>query len=99
MPEEVVKLATAVNPQEAYLWKEALAEEGIEAQVVGDMLDVTFGDMPGVRPELWVHQADAERARAVLSTHADFRGRTADEDAEEEEEAPESAEGSESAET
>jgi hypothetical protein len=85
MGEEVVKLATATNPQEAYLWQQALQEEGVESRVVGDMLDVTFGDMPGVQPEVWVHQADLERARAILSTHADFSGRSAA-DADEEEE-------------
>jgi len=68
-PDDIVRLATATNPQEAYLWQQALSEEGIQARVVGDLLDAGVGDVPGIRPEVWVHRNDAERARALLAAH------------------------------
>jgi hypothetical protein len=67
--DDVVRLVTASNPQEAHVWQQALAEEGIRAEVVGDYLDSGLGDVPGFRPELWVRRADAERAEAVLREH------------------------------
>jgi hypothetical protein len=67
--DDVVRLVTASNPQEAHVWQQALAEEGIRAEVVGDYLDSGLGDVPGFRPELWVRRADAERAEAILREH------------------------------
>jgi ABC-type taurine transport system substrate-binding protein len=67
--ERIVRLARAANPQEAYIWKDALASLGIESQVVGDMLGAGIGDVPGIRPEVWVHREDFERARAYLDAH------------------------------
>ena len=37
--DDVVRLVTASNPQEAHLWQQALAEEGIRAEVVGEYLE------------------------------------------------------------
>jgi Putative prokaryotic signal transducing protein len=68
-PDDIVRLASAANPQEAYLWQQALAEEGIQCRVVGDLLDAGVGDVPGIRPEVWVHRNDMERARALLTAH------------------------------
>jgi hypothetical protein len=62
-------LAVAANPQEAYVWRQALADEGISCRVVGDMLDGVFGDMPGVQPEVWVHLSDLDRAQKILEAH------------------------------
>ncbi len=67
--DEIVRLATATNPQEAYLWRQALEDEGIRCQVVGDYLDAGVGDIPGLRPELWVHREDLDRARTLLEAH------------------------------
>ena len=67
--DDVVRLATATNPLEAHVWQRALAEEGIRAEVVGDYLDAGVGDVPGLRPELWVRRADVARAEAVLREH------------------------------
>jgi hypothetical protein len=67
--DDVVRLVTASNPQEAHLWQQALADEGIRAQVVGDYLEAGVGNTPGLRPELWVRRADVERAEAVLRAH------------------------------
>jgi hypothetical protein len=66
---DIVRLATAQNPAQAHLWQQALEDEGISSKVVGDMLDVSFGDMQGVTPEIWVHRNDLERASAFLEAH------------------------------
>ena len=65
--DRIVRLATASNPQEAALWQQSLEVEGIRCRVVGEYLG-SFGIVyPGsVQPELWVFQADVERARAIL---------------------------------
>jgi hypothetical protein len=68
-PDDIVRLATASNPQEAYLLRQALDEEGIQCRVVGDMLDAGLGDISGIRPEVWVHRDDLDRARSVLVKH------------------------------
>jgi hypothetical protein len=65
-PHEIVRLATAANPVQAHVWQEALEEEGIRCQVVGDYLDAGLGDIPGLRAEVWVHRGDLERAEVVL---------------------------------
>ena len=65
---DVIRLATADTPVQAHIWQQALQEEGIECQVVGDYLDAGLGDIPGMRAELWVHEQDAQRALAVLQT-------------------------------
>jgi hypothetical protein len=67
--DEIVCLATASTPVEAHVWREALEAEGIRCQVVGDYLDAGVGDIPGIRPEVWVHHEDLERARAILEAH------------------------------
>jgi hypothetical protein len=67
--DEIVRLATAANPQEAHVWRQALEREGIRAQVVGDYLDAGVGDVPGLRPEVWVRREDLERARSLLEAH------------------------------
>jgi hypothetical protein len=71
--DEIVHLASAVNPVEAHVWQQALEEEGIRSQVVGDYLDAGIGDMPGFRAEVWVHRDDVERARAILAAHQKAR--------------------------
>jgi hypothetical protein len=78
--DEIVRLATAANPAEAYIWKEALEEEGITCKVVGDFLEVGVGDIPGLAPELWVRRDSLARAEAILREH---RRETADESEEE----------------
>ena len=70
----IVRLATASNPQEASLWQQALEAEGVRCRIVGEMLG-SFGVVhPGsVRPEIWVFESDADRARAVLQNNAKGR--------------------------
>jgi len=67
--DDIVHLASAVNPVEAHVWKQALEEEGIPCRVVGDYLDVGIGDVPGMRAEVWVHRDDLERAKVALESH------------------------------
>jgi hypothetical protein len=67
--DDIVRLATADTPALAHIWQQALGEEGIESHVVGDFLDAGLGDIPGLKAELWVHQADAARALEILARH------------------------------
>jgi hypothetical protein len=71
---DLVRLATAVNPFEAHIWQQALQEEGIRCQVLGDYLDAGVGDIPGIEAEVWVDAADLDRAEAILRQHQDRRG-------------------------
>lgn len=68
---DLVRLATAVNPFQAHIWQQALQEEGIRCQVLGDYLDAGVGDIPGIEAEVWVEAADLDRAEAVLRQHQD----------------------------
>jgi hypothetical protein len=65
--DEIVRLATAGDPQEAHFWRQALEDEGIRCQVVGEYLG-SFGVAPPGHPvpEVWVLRQDAERARQIL---------------------------------
>jgi hypothetical protein len=67
--DDVVRLATASTPFEAHLWRQALEEADIYCKVVGDYLEAGVGDVPGIRPEVWVHRDDFDRAKAILDTH------------------------------
>jgi hypothetical protein len=65
-PDDIVRLATATNPAQAHIWREALEAEGISCRVVGDYLDAGIGDVPGITPEVWVHRDDLDRAKTIL---------------------------------
>ena len=79
--DDIVRLATAGNRAEADVWRQALEEEGIACKVVGDFLQAGFIDAPGVRPEVWVHRNDLERASALLEAHGGATTDTETEDA------------------
>jgi len=66
---DLVRLAGAANPFEAHVWRQALEDEGIRCQVLGDYLDAGIGDVPGMMAEVWVGAADAARAEAILREH------------------------------
>ena len=68
---DLVRLAAAANPFQAHIWQQALEQEGIRCQVLGDYLDAGIGDIPGMRAEVWVAAADVARAEAILSQHRD----------------------------
>ena len=65
-PRDVVRVATAPNPAQAHIWQQALEEEGIRSQVVGDYLEAGIGNISGLTAELWVHRDDLARAEEVL---------------------------------
>jgi Putative prokaryotic signal transducing protein len=67
--DEIVRLATAANPFQAHIWQQALQQEGIRCQVLGDYLDAGLGDIPGFSAEVWVGTADLARAEAILGQH------------------------------
>src|SRR5205807_369065 len=69
LPDRVVRLTTASNPVEAHLLEQALRDEGIKSHVVGDYLDAGVGDVPGLYPEVWVHEDDLARAQEILRRH------------------------------
>jgi hypothetical protein len=79
--DDIVCLAKARTPFEAHLWRQALEDEKIRCKVVGDYLDAGVGDVPGFRPEVWVHRHDFERAKAILDAHPHTTEQDEDEDA------------------
>jgi hypothetical protein len=66
---DLVRLAAAANSFQAHIWQQALEQEGIRCQVLGDYLDAGIGDIPGMRAEVWVETADLARAEAILDQH------------------------------
>jgi nucleotide-binding universal stress UspA family protein len=70
-PHDLVRLAAAANPVLAHIWQQALEQEGIHCQVLGDYLDAGLGDIPGFSAEVWVETADLARAEAILRQHRD----------------------------
>jgi hypothetical protein len=68
---DFVRLAAAANPFQAHIWQQALEQEGIRCQVLGDYLDAGLGDLPGFSAEIWVESADLARAEAFLRQHPD----------------------------
>ena len=74
---DLVRLATATNPFQAHIWQQALQEEGIRCQVLGDYLDAGIGDIPGIEAEVWVEAADVDRAEAILRQHRERGGEAA----------------------
>lgn len=79
---DIVRLAAAVNPFEAHIWQQALEQEGIRSQVLGDYLDAGVGDIPGIEAEIWVGAADLDRAKAILRKHPEHNADTASADEE-----------------
>jgi hypothetical protein len=74
---DVVRLASAANPTLAHIWQQALEQEGIRCQVLGDYLNAGFGDIPGLSAEVWVETADLARAEAILREHEERAEETA----------------------
>ena len=72
--DDIVRLASAINPLQAHIWEQALKEAGIRCRVVGDFLDADVGDIPGVSAEVWVHRDDLARAEEVLRQGQEVSG-------------------------
>jgi len=75
--QDLVRLAAAANPFQAHIWQQALEQEGIRCQVLGDYLDAGIGDVPGMMAEVWVEETDLARAEAILRQHRDRSEETA----------------------
>ena len=74
-PHDIVRLAAAANPFQAHIWQQALQQEGIRCQVLGDYLDAGIGDIPGFSAEVWVEAADLTRGGGdPPRTPGSFRG-------------------------
>jgi Putative prokaryotic signal transducing protein len=74
---EIARLASAANPFQAHIWQQALQQEGIRCQVLGDYLDAGIGDIPRFSAEVWVETADLARAEAILRHNRDRSEETA----------------------
>ena len=64
--QELVRLAGAANPFQAHIWEQALQQEGIRCEVLGDYLDAGIGNIPSVSAEVWVEACHERRANAIL---------------------------------
>ena len=74
--ERIVELCSAANIVEAEDICIALADEDIQARVVGNLLGNAAGCLPlgeTTAPRVWVHQSDAARAREVLARRLEDR--------------------------
>jgi hypothetical protein len=63
---ELVRLASAANAFQAHIWQQALQEEGIRSEVLGDYLAAGLGDIQGLSAEVWVETPELTRAQAIL---------------------------------
>lgn len=72
-PDDVVTVA-AGEAVVMELYRQRLADEGIEAKTLGDRLGASFGTAIPGSIELWVHRADADRAADVLRVMEAERG-------------------------
>jgi hypothetical protein len=88
MPErttgDILCVATAGHPLEAHIWRQALETEGIRCQVVGEFLTLGEGQTHHGGTELWVHEADADLARAILNAYRELAVQSDDEEEDEE---------------
>jgi len=69
----MIKIFTAQHPTEAHLVKGLLETEGIVAEVQGERLFAVRGEVPiteDTLPTVWVDDASAERAVAIIEDYA-----------------------------
>src|SRR3954452_9829187 len=62
---EIARLAAAANPFQAHIWQQALQQEGIRCEVLGDYLDAGIGGIPGIGAEVWVEPATLAGLEAI----------------------------------
>ncbi len=64
------RVFTAENVFEAYIVRDRLIEQGIEAVVQGEMLTGAIGELPpDSRPSVWIRENELyDRAREVIET-------------------------------
>jgi hypothetical protein len=73
-PHDVVRVG-AGDLVTVELYQQRLAEEGIEARVVGDDLGASFGTAIPMSVEVWAHRSDAPRALAIIQQMDEEHGR------------------------
>lgn len=75
---ELVTIYRAANTAEAYAVQNLLAEEGIAAEIVGDVIASMWGFLPGRQagPSVVVPPADATRARELVEAQLATISRT-----------------------
>jgi membrane protease YdiL (CAAX protease family) len=71
-----VEVYLAVDAADAHRVAGMLEEEGIPADVENEVLQAGLGELPASPPRVLVHEADAGRARAIVSERAREHGRT-----------------------
>lgn len=67
---DIVEIYNCANEPEARLLLALLAENGIEAKVVGEFLNGVGGEVPlsvHATPRIWANSVDRERARSVIA--------------------------------
>lgn len=72
-PDDVVKVA-AGEQVVMELYRQRLADEGIEAKTLGDRLEASFGTAIPGSIELWVHRGDLARAEEAIRRMEAERG-------------------------
>jgi hypothetical protein len=72
-PNDVVKVASGDHVL-IELYRNRLADDGIEAKVLGESLEASFGTAIAGSVELWVHRADAARSVALIREMEQERG-------------------------
>ena len=70
---DVVKVASGDHVL-IELYRNRLADEGIEAKALGESLEASFGTAIAGSVELWVHRGDAARAADVIRAMERDRG-------------------------
>jgi hypothetical protein len=72
-PNDVVRVAVGELVQ-IELYKQRLAEEGVDARVLGGALEASLGTALSGSVELWVHRSDAARAEEIIREMEATRG-------------------------
>lgn len=68
------RIYLARDIQDAYIMKGALENEGIEAIIKNETLGAFVGEIPlsEAYPEVWVEDADADKAEQIIRTVHDL---------------------------
>jgi hypothetical protein len=75
--ERNVEVYWAENAREAHLVRSLLEEAGIQAHVIGEMLQAAAGELPlgpTSSPRVWVPETDRARAREIITEWEKQRG-------------------------
>lgn len=72
-PNDVVRVAAGGHVV-IELYRQELEAQGIQAKVLGEALEASFGTAIPMSVELWTHRSDAARARAIIRQMEEHRG-------------------------